>query len=727
MPPTFTKRLISLIAALAILVVLPGIAAASQPKNYWLLSSTGQVFAYGKAKTHGSEAGKHYSGRIAGIKGTPNGGGYWIVTTKKHYGFGDANHYKFRAGGLKKYTGKLRPKHLRGKIVGYAVATIPTKPTTSGGGTKTTTTVTTTTPKPPTVVCTSITIEPSSLTGATATNQYSQTLTAGGISGGTWSWTLQSGSLPNGLALSSSGVISGTPPASTAGTQSTFAVMATNSQCSSRPATRSFTLAVGVPPMSITTQNLNSGEYGVTYSNQTLAATGGQLGDYQWTATGLPTGLSLSTSSGVLSGTPQTTGNFNVQVTVADSTDQTTAVSTYYTITVTFPPLQITTASLNSGQDTIAYSNQTLSATGGTAMEFPPNDRSSMYIWSATGLPTGLSLSTSGVLSGTPTESGAYNPQITVGDASGNVPSVTQTFTLDLALPPLTFTTTTLTAIQGQSYTGQVVAQGGQAPYTMYRLSGSLPSGMTFNNGAITVASSVASGDYQFTIGLSDSQSNPATTQETFNMWVAPSETVPDLSVTGSTANTIWAGYVEQASAAFTSVSGTLTVPAVNSSPEKEVSPWVGIDGYGTNDLIQAGVTALANSSGVATYEAWWETVGPNGSAQNLAPQNQFEAAPGDSLTVNIWQITSGQWEITLNDLTSGQAFATQVSYTGTDDTAEWIVETPDGSAATGYASTSTFSNLQASQSGTGTLGLSTTGATPGTLTSSGFTISDYN
>jgi hypothetical protein len=726
MPPTFTKRLISVIAALAILVVLPGIAAASQPKNYWLLSSTGQVFAYGKAKTHGSEAGKHYSGRIAGIKGTPNGGGYWIVTTKKHYGFGDANHYKFRAGGLKKYTGKLRPKHLRGKIVGYAVATIPTKPTTSGGGTKTTTTVTTTTPKPPTVVCTSITIEPSSLTGATATNQYSQTLTAGGISGGTWSWTLQSGSLPNGLALSSSGVISGTPPASTAGTQSTFAVMATNSQCSSSPATRSFTLAVGVPPMSITTQNLNSGEYGVTYSNQTLAATGGQLGDYQWTATGLPTGLSLSTSSGVLSGTPQTTGNFNVQVTVADSTDQTTAVSTYYTITVTFPPLQITTASLNSGQDTIAYSNQTLSATGGTAMEFPPNDRSSMYIWSATGLPTGLSLSTSGVLSGTPTESGAYNPQITVGDASGNVPSVTQTFTLDLALPPLTFTTTTLTAIQGQSYTGQVVAQGGQAPYTMYRLSGSLPSGMSFNNGTITVASSVSSGDYQFTIGISDSQSNPATTQETFNMWVAPTQTPPDLSVSSSTSTSIWAGYLEQASAAFTSVSGTFTVPTVENSPTNSVSPWVGIDGYGTNNLIQAGVSAIGGN-GTTSYEAWWETVGSTGSPQNLPPQDQFDASPDDTINVNIWQTATDQWEITLNDITSGHGFATQVSYTGTDETAEWIVETPDGSAASGYASTSTFSNLQASQPGTGMLDLSTTGATPGTLTSSGFTISDYN
>jgi hypothetical protein len=706
------KTLISLIAALAVMVAVPTIAAASQPKNYWLVSSTGQVFAYGKAKTHGSEAGKRYSGRVRGIKGTANGGGYWIVTTKKHYGFGDASHYKYRAGGLKKYTGKVHPKRLRGKIVGYAVATIPTK--SGGGGT------TTTTPKPPTVDCSSVTIKTSSLSAPTATDQYSQTLSAGGVSGGTWSWALRSGSLPTGLSLSNAGVISGTPAAGTAGTQSSFTVQVTNSQCSGSPASRSFTLSVGVPAMNITTQSLSNGEYGVTYSNPALSATGGQPGDYQWSATGLPTGLSLSTS-GLLSGTPQTTGTFDVQITVADYTGDTASVSAYYPITVTFPPLQITTSSLNGGQDTVTYTSQTLSATGGTAMEFPPSDRAGLYVWSATGLPTGLTLSTTGVLSGTPTESGTYNPHITVADAAGNVPPLTQTFTLNIALAPLKFTTSTLTAIEGQSFTGQVVAQGGQAPYSISLLSGSLPAGLHFDDGTIYGTPTATSGDYQFSIGVSDSQSTPATASETFNMEIAPSETRPDLTISSTTTNSIWAGYVEQASAAFTSVSGTFTVPTVNASPQKDVMPWVGIDGYGTSDLIQAGVTALAASNGTTSYEAWWDTVpGPI--------EDQFDASPGDPINVNIWQISSGQWEITLNDTTSGQGFATQVSYTGSGNTtAEWIVETPDGAAATGYASTSTFSNLQASQAGTRMLDLSTPGATPGTLTGSGFSISDYN
>jgi hypothetical protein len=95
---------------------------------------------------------------------------------------------------------------------------------------------------------------------------------------------------------------------------------------------------------------------------------------------------------------------------------------------------------------------------------------------------------------------------------------------------------------------------------------------------------------------------------------------------------------------------------------------------------------------------------------------------------VTIWELSAGQWEITLNDTTSGRGFASQVSYTGSGDlTAEWIVEQPNGSPATGYAATTTFSNLETSQAGNGMLDVTAPGETPGPLTSSGFSLSDYN
>ena len=133
----------------------------------------------------------------------------------------------------------------------------------------------------------------------------------------------------------------------------------------------------------------------------------------------------------------------------------------------------------------MAYASVTFAATGGTAMEFPPQDRSTMYVWSATGLPNGMSMSVHGVLSGTPTQQGTFNVQVTVADASNNVSPLTQTYTLNIAYAPLGFTTTTLTAVQGQAFNGQIVAQGGEAPYSISFLSGSLPAGMHFNDGTI--------------------------------------------------------------------------------------------------------------------------------------------------------------------------------------------------------------------------------------------------
>ncbi len=714
-----SKITIVLLTGLAVPLVASSSLAAA-PKNYWLVSSTGQVFAYGKAKAHGSEYGKKYKGEITGIKGTANGGGYWIVTTKTHYGFGDSSRYKYRAGGLKRYTGKTKPKGLHGRIVGYATATIPTSKSEGGDGTKTTTTKTTSTTTTPTVDCSHIAIQTSTLSPGTATDPYSQALTAGGVSGGNWLWTIKTGSLPTGLMLSTGGVVSGTPAPTTAGTLSTFTVRATNSVCTGSPATKGLTLTIGVPPMSITTQTLGAGTYGEPY-NQAMTATGGQPDDYEWTATGLPSGLSISTA-GVVTGSPSATGTYNgVAITLTDTTGATSPVTAYYAITVSYPPLQITApTSLANGQATVPYGDVTFAATGGTPMSIPAQYRPADYEWSATGLPTGMTMSVSGVLLGTSASPGSYTVAVTLTDALDTSNSITQDFALAISDAPLGFVTTTLTAIQGQSYTGHVIAQGGQSPYTINLISGSLPSGMTFNNGTITLDSSVASGDYHFMIGVADSQNNPATAQETFNMWVAPSETTPNLSVSGSDANTIWAGYVEQASSAFTSVSGTFTVPTVQLSPSNEVSPWVGIDGYNGSGVVQAGVTALAGND-TASYEAWWETYPTN------SPQDQFDANPGDTINVNIWETSSDQWEITLNDLTSGQGFATQATYTGSDLTAEWIVENAAGAPAVGYAATSTFSNLAASQAGTGMLDLSTTGATPSSLTAGGFSVTDYN
>jgi hypothetical protein len=139
-------------------------------------------------------------------------------------------------------------------------------------------------------------------------------------------------------------------------------------------------------------------------------------GNYIWSQTGgtLPGGLGLAAggSTYVLSGFPTTSGTFNFTVQVGDGNGSFTNQS--YAVTIS-NALQIATGSLPNGTNGLAYS-QTLQATGGQ----PP------YIWSllSGSLPGSLSLTPgSGLISGTPTNSGPFNFTMQVTDNFGGTNS----------------------------------------------------------------------------------------------------------------------------------------------------------------------------------------------------------------------------------------------------------------------------------------------------------------
>src|SRR6202041_2536983 len=156
----------------------------------------------------------------------------------------------------------------------------------------------------------------------------------------------------------------------------------------------------------VTTTALPNGRINIVYTPVTLAATGGTPA-YNWSATGLPTGMTLNAGTGVLSGTPTVSGPFTVAVTLTDSSGQTANASLALLIVAR---LVITTASLPNGRINTAYPATTLAASGGITP----------YTWTATGLPTGITLNAAtGVLSGTPTVSGPFTVAVTLMDSSG--------------------------------------------------------------------------------------------------------------------------------------------------------------------------------------------------------------------------------------------------------------------------------------------------------------------
>jgi hypothetical protein len=183
-------------------------------------------------------------------------------------------------------------------------------------------------------------------------------------------------------------------------------------------------------PLSITTSSLQQGQTAVAY-NATLSATGGTA-PYMWTLKSgtLPAGLSLSTG-GTISGTPTTAGAASITVQVSDSASMPqTATSGNLTLAISGGPLQITSTVATVGTVGTAYQFQ-LQATGGV----PP------YTWSTTAgssLPAGLTINSSGLVSGTPTAAGTSNPSITVTDeTTSNMTSQSVAFTINPAGTPL--------------------------------------------------------------------------------------------------------------------------------------------------------------------------------------------------------------------------------------------------------------------------------------------------
>ena len=323
---------------------------------------------------------------------------------------------------------------------------------------------------------------------------YSQTLAA---TGGTtqYTWSITSGTLPTGLSLAAStGVISGTPTVATSGTITAQVKDATNAT-----ATKSLTITTYTLP-TISTSSLASGTVGTAYS-VTLAATGGKTA-YTWSISSgtLPAGLSLNISTGEILGTP-TAAVSAVSITfqLVDANGKT--VSKVLSLTINAAPLAIITTALADGYLTTAYS-QTLAATGGKTA----------YTWSITSgtLPAGLSLAAStGIISGTPTASGAKTVTVQVKDANNT--TVTKSLTVTVYALPSISTTTLASGATGAAYSATLAATGGKTSYTWSITAGTLPAGLTLNasTGAISGTPTTA-GTSSFTVQVADANSKTA-------------------------------------------------------------------------------------------------------------------------------------------------------------------------------------------------------------------------
>jgi hypothetical protein len=214
-----------------------------------------------------------------------------------------------------------------------------------------------------------------------------------------------------------------------------------------------------------------------------------------------------------------------------------------------------------------------------------------------------------------------------------------------------------------------------------------------------------------FYVGLAGSPPTPTTMvtvppAATTTVPPAATTTVPPAATTTVSPNSVvqpktapnWSGYVMTGSQPYTGVQGTFTVPSLTTSAtcDSEAAEWVGIDGFGNTDLIQAGIDESATNEDSGTCAApnnfyisvWWEII----PALPVTIANWDNGTPatvnvGDQVTVTISEVSDSAcsslppgdtcWGIEVQDDTTGGTFVTDQPYGGPGSSAEWIVEDP--------------------------------------------------
>ena len=363
---------------------------------------------------------------------------------------------------------------------------------------------------PPPPVCPPITLTPTTLPGGTVGIAFNQTIAGnGGVPAYTFSVT--TGTLPSGLTLTSAGILAGTP--TTAGT-SAFTIRGTDANgCF---ASTAFTIVIAAapppppvcPPITLTPTTLPGATVGIAF-NQTIAGNGGVPAYTFGVTTGtLPSGLTL-TSAGILAGTPTTAGTsaFTIRGTDANGC----FASTAFTIVIAAapppppvcPPITLTPTTLPGATVGIAF-NQTIAGNGGVPA----------YTFGVTTgtLPSGLTLTSAGILAGTPTTAGTSAFTIRGMDANGCFASAAFTIVIAAApppppvCPPITLTPTTLPSTTvGIAVNQPIVAIGGMPPYSFGVVRGALPAGITLTSAGILAGTPTSQGTSEATIRATDS------------------------------------------------------------------------------------------------------------------------------------------------------------------------------------------------------------------------------
>ncbi len=353
----------------------------------------------------------------------------------------------------------------------------------------------------------SITVSPSSLAGATVNRPYTVTFSASGGSTSTFTFSL-TGTPPPGITFNAgTATLAGTP---TATGSASLTVTATDSN--GFTGTQSYTLTVNAAVTA--TQTVASKTLTANHATTSFTPVTGSGGTTPLTysiSPALPAGLSISSSTGAITGTPTAaSAPISYAVTVTDVNGSTATANFALTVnSAVTATLAVATKTLTANQ---LASFTPVTGSGGTT----PLTYSISPV-----LPAGLALNSStGAITGTPT---AASPQTmyTVTVTDNNQATATGSFSLTVnaaVVATLVIPTKTLTANQSVSFT-PVTGSGGTTPL-IFSIAPSLPAGLNISSstGVISGAPTATSAATTYTVTVTDS--NNATATASFSLAV---------------------------------------------------------------------------------------------------------------------------------------------------------------------------------------------------------------
>ncbi|MBC2379941.1 autotransporter domain-containing protein [Pseudomonas sp. WS 5106] len=502
-----------------------------------------------------------------------------------------------------------------------------------------------------TVAHPTLAITPASLTAAGQSVAYSQQLST---SGGTapYTYAVESGTLPPGLNLSPSGLLSGTP--NNLGTYN-FVVKSTDITGGGGPYSKtiSYSIVVSAQPAPAIAGAVSAPiTYGSTANPITLNLSGGA-------ATSVAVASSAQHGTATASGTSITytpTAGYGGQdsFTYTATNGAGTSAPATVTITVSAPTVTITPFTLPSTTVSTAYSQAITAANG-----FAPYT----YAITSGSVPTGMNINaTTGLLSGTPTAAGSFNFTVGATDSStGSGPySGAQAYTMTVSAPTISVAPTALpTMTTGVAYSQGIVATGGTTPYSYAITAGSVPTGLSLAPDGTLSGTPTAAGPYNFTVTATDSSTGtnaPFTGSRTYSGTVAAGAPVTgavsapvaygstanliNLNLSGGAATSVAVASPPQHGTATASGTSITYTPTTGYSGQDSFT-YTATNGAGTSAPATVTITVGAPASQTITFA--------NPGAQNFGTTPTLTATSDSGLTPTFTSSTTGVCTITSN------------------------------------------------------------------------------